>query len=347
VNRPPSASPGAGAPGATAAGKGADRAAGRQVVVITGASSGIGRATAHAFAARGADLVLAARGERALGQVAEECGQWGGRALPVPADVSDEVAVQALARRAVAEFGRIDVWVNAAAVWSYGRFEDTPAAVFRQVVETTLFGQVHAARAVLPQFRSQGRGVLVNISSLYGRISSPYVSPYVTAKWGLQGFSEVLRQELRDAPGIAVCTILPGTVDTPIYRHAANYIGRRIRPLPPVVPPERVVAAVLRMVDHPQAEIVVGRTHHLAAWAHRLMPRLYDRLVGPTVDRGALLRTPERSHDGNVFTPDDQADDVSDGWRAHDHRLVGRFAALAASAIVAGSAARAARKGLP
>ncbi len=98
--------------------------------------------------------------------------------------------------------------------------------------------------------------MLVNISSLYGRISSPYV----TAKWGLQGFSEVLRQELRDTPGIAVCTILPGTVDPPIYRHAANYIGRRIRPLPPVVPPERVVAAVLRMVDHPQAEIVVGRT---------------------------------------------------------------------------------------
>ncbi len=214
--------------------------------MITGASSGIGRGVAHAFAARGASVVLAARSAQSLAEVADECRERGGRALVVPTDVSDEAAVQALARRAVEQFGDIDAWVNAAAVWSYGRFEDTPAPVFRQIVETTLFGQVHAARAVLPQFRSQGHGVLVNICSLYGRLSSPYVSPYVTSKWGLLGFSEVLRQELRDTPGIAVVTILPGAVDTPIYRHAANYMGRQIRPLPPVISPERVVAAVVR-----------------------------------------------------------------------------------------------------
>jgi NAD(P)-dependent dehydrogenase (short-subunit alcohol dehydrogenase family) len=107
--------------------------------------------------------------------VAAECQQRGGRAVAVPTDVSDETAVQALARRAVEEFGRIDAWVNAAAVWSYGRFQDTPGPVFRQIVDTTLFGQVYAARAVLPQFRHHGRGVLVNIASLYSRLSSPYV----------------------------------------------------------------------------------------------------------------------------------------------------------------------------
>ncbi len=100
-------------------------------------------------------------------------------------------------------------------MWSYGRFEDTPAAVFRQVVQTTLFGQVHAARAVLPQFRVQGHGVLVNVGSLYGRVSSPYVAPYVTAKWGLLGFSEVLRQELRDAPGNACARSCPGPSTRP------------------------------------------------------------------------------------------------------------------------------------
>jgi NAD(P)-dependent dehydrogenase (short-subunit alcohol dehydrogenase family) len=189
--------------------------------------------------------VLAARNAHTLAEVAGECQQRGGRAVVVPTDVSDETAVQALARRAVEEFGRIDAWVNAAAIWSYGRFEDTTGPVFRQIVDTTLFGQVYAARAVLPQFRSQGHGVLVNIASLYGRLSSPYVSPYVTSKWGLVGFSEVLRQELRDTAGIAVVTILPGSVDTPIYRHAANYIGEQIRPLPPVISADRVVAAVV------------------------------------------------------------------------------------------------------
>jgi NAD(P)-dependent dehydrogenase (short-subunit alcohol dehydrogenase family) len=314
------------------------RTATEQVVVVTGASSGIGRGVAHAFAARGASVVLAARGAQSLAEVAGECRERGGRALVIPTDVSDEAAVQALVRRAVEEFGRVDAWVNAAAVWSYGRFEDTPAAVFRQIVDTTLFGQVHAARAVLPHFRSQAHGVLVNISSLYGRLSSPYVSPYVTAKWGLQGFSEVLRQELRDAPGISVCTILPGAIDTPIYRHATNYVGRQIRPLPPVTSPHRVVAAVVRAVDRPQAEIVVGRAHHLGAWAHRLAPRLYDRLVGPIVDHGALRNSPVPTHEGTVFTPDPSTNAVEDGWRKHDHRLIAKVLGMSAELVTASAA---------
>ncbi len=322
-------------------GEAVSRAASEQVIVITGASSGIGRGVAHSFAARGAKLVLAARSAQSLAEVADECRERGGRPLVVPTDVSDEAAVQTLAHLAVEQFGGIDAWVNAAAVWSYGRFEDTPAVVFRQIVETTLFGQVHAARAVLPQFRSQGHGVLVNISSLYGRLSSPYVSPYVTSKWGLLGFSEVLRQELRDTRGIAVVTILPGAVDTPIYHHAANYIGRQIRPLPPVIAPERVVAAVVRAVDHPQAEIVVGQTHRVGAWAHQLVPRLYDRLVGPVIHHGALRKDPADPHDGTVFIPDPQTNAISDRWRKHDHRLVGKALAVALGLGAATAAGRA------
>lgn len=312
----------------------------QKVVVVTGASSGIGRGVAGALAARGDHVVLASRSRQGLDEVAAECRRLGGTALVVPTDVSDEAAVQELVRRAVEELGRIDAWVNAAAVWSYGRFEDTPAAVFRQTVDTTLFGQVHAARAVVPQFRSQGHGVLVNIASLYGRVSSPYVAPYVTSKWGLLGFSEVLRQELRDAPGIAVCTILPGAVDTPIYRHAANYVGRDIRPLPPVIAPGRVVSAVVGAVDRPKAQIIVGRTHHLGAWAHQLVPRLYDRLVGPVVDVGALQRTPTDAHNGNVFSPDPDTNGVDDGWRTRDHRRIGRMVSMAGSAVAAVALAR-------
>jgi NAD(P)-dependent dehydrogenase (short-subunit alcohol dehydrogenase family) len=141
-------------------------------VVITGASSGIGRAAALLFARREARLVLAARAEQPLRAVAAECGN----ALAVPTDVRDEAAVTALADRAVERFGRIDVWVNSAGVIAYGRFEDVPGDVFRAVIETNLMGQVHAARAVLPQFRRQGSGVLVNMASVWGRFTSPDVS---------------------------------------------------------------------------------------------------------------------------------------------------------------------------
>jgi short-subunit dehydrogenase len=315
-----------------------------RVVVITGASSGIGRGAAYAFAARGDSVVLAARSTASLDEVARECERLGGHALAVPTDVSNDDAVQELSRRAVQTFGRIDAWVNAAAVWSYGRFENTPPEVFRQVVDTTLFGQVHAARAVLPEFRSQGHGVLVNISSLYGRLSSPYVAPYVTAKWGLLGFSDVLRQEMREVPGVTVCTILPGAVDTPIYRHAANYVGHQVRPLPPVTSPERVVAAVVRAVDHPQREIVVGRAHHVGAWAHGLFPRLYDRLVGPVVNKGALRNLPAAAHHGTVFTPDPASNTVDDGWRQHDHRLVGKTLTVGLSGVATAAALVAARR---
>lgn len=301
-----------------------------KVVVITGASSGIGRGAARAFAARGDAVVLVSRSQESLDEVAGECSATGARTLVVPTDVSDEEAVQRVVVRAVEEFGRIDAWVNSAAVWSYGRFEDTPSEVFRQIVETTMFGQIHGARAVLPQFRAQGRGALVNVASLYGRLSSPYVAPYVTSKWGLVGFSEVLRQELRDAPGITVSTILPGAVDTPIYRHAANYVGRDIRPLPPVTSPERVVSAIVRAVDRPKAEIVVGQTQRLGVWAHHLAPRLYDRLVAPMVHIGALRNTPKDTHDGNVFRPDPDPNSVDDGWRSHDHRRFGQAAAATA-----------------
>lgn len=311
-----------------------------RVVVVTGASSGIGRGVARAFAARGDDVVLAARGEQQLAAVARECTELGGRALVVPTDVSDEQAVQALVDRAVTELGRIDAWVNCAAVWSFGTFEHTPSRVFRQVVETTLLGPVHAARAVLPQYRAQGDGVLVNVASLYGWLSAPYVSGYVTAKWGLVGFGESLQHELRTTPGIAVCTVLPGTVDTPIYRHAANYVGRRIRPLPPVVPPERVVRAVVRVVDRPEPQVVVGRMQHGAARLHDLAPALYRRFAGPVVHRLALGSGPVPAHDGAVFVPDPAVSDVDDGWRAREHRIVRRALAAAVGASLAATALR-------
>lgn len=152
------------------------------VVVLTGASSGIGRAAALRFARRGSRLALCARDPGPLRSVAEQCEAAGAKGvLQRSLDVGDEAAVEALARDTVERFGRIDVWVNNAGVIAYGEFEAIPTEVFRRVIETNLMGQVHGARAALARFRAQRSGVLINMSSVWGRVSSPGVSPYVVS----------------------------------------------------------------------------------------------------------------------------------------------------------------------
>jgi NAD(P)-dependent dehydrogenase (short-subunit alcohol dehydrogenase family) len=191
-----------------------------RVVVVTGASSGIGRATARRLAAEGASLVLAARGAESLAAAARECEAAGAEVLVALTDVSDEDDVRRLADTAVARFGRVDAWVHTAAVVAYGRFEDVPSGVFRQVLDTGIHGTVHAARAALRQFRSQGHGTLVLTGSLLGEIATPYMSSYVTSKWAVRGLARVLSIETRHDDGIHVCVVSPGGVDTPVYLQA-------------------------------------------------------------------------------------------------------------------------------
>jgi NAD(P)-dependent dehydrogenase (short-subunit alcohol dehydrogenase family) len=285
------------------------------VVVITGASSGIGRATAHAFAGTGARLVLASRAPESLGDVVAECAALGARAVAVPTDVTREADVEALMETALRAYGRVDAWIGCASAYSYGTFEDTPSAVFRRVVETTLFGQVHGARAVLPHFRAQGRGTLVLVGSLFSKVSAPYISPYVTGKFGLLGFAEVLRHEYRDAPQVSICAVLPATIDTPIYQHAANYTGRTVHPLPPVVAPERVARAIVRSVRRPRPVRVVGRLQGAAIPLSALLPGLYARCIHPLMDVVALRRGSTSPAAGTVFAPDTSAHRVTGGWR--------------------------------
>jgi len=182
---------------------------GGAVVVVTGASSGIGRATGLAFAERGARVVVAARRAAALEDLARECEGVGGQARAVPTDMTDEAAVAELARQAVERFGRIDVWVNNAGVYLLGSLEATPPKAFRQVLETNFFGYVNGARAVLPRFRDQGHGVLINNASVYSHLGAPWLTAYVSSKFAVRGFSEALRQELADLPDVHVCTVSP------------------------------------------------------------------------------------------------------------------------------------------
>lgn len=302
----------------------------RPVVLITGASSGIGRATAQAFAARGVliaqpgrgggsalpvHLVLAARAAESLAEVERECLALGSTAMVVPTDVSSAEAVEALFAAAVARYGRVDAVVHSSAVVAYGRFPDVPAEVFDQVLTTTLTGTANVSRTALRLFKSQGVGRLVIVGSLLGKIATPLMGAYVTAKWGVHGLVRVLQIEARQTPGIHVSLVWPGSVDTPTYQQAANYVGRMGRPPPPIVSPEKVARAIVRAVEKPRRERSVGIANRVMLAGFRFLPGVFDVLVGPLMGVAGLTRRPLDATPGNVFEPNPSGEAVHGNWK--------------------------------
>lgn len=306
-----------------------------RVVVITGASSGIGRATAEAFARAGARLVLAARGEPALQAVAAQCRQAGAEVLVVPTDVDETEALERLASAAIARFGQVDVWINNAGVGAVGAFDSTPMAAHERVVATDLVGYMRGAHAVLPHFKARGRGTLINILSLGSWAPTPYAAAYSAAKFGLRGFTDALRGELGAWRDIHVCDVHPSFVDTPGMQHGGNYVGRELKPPPGVVGVEAVARAVVALADRPRRQVVVGRgVTAMARTVRFLAPRVTVAAMGRLLEAYFSIGRRTARGPGNLFAPSRDAR-ADGGWRRPDLRI-GATVAVGAAVLIAG-----------
>jgi short-subunit dehydrogenase len=260
----------------------------------------------------------------------------------VPTDVSDVKAVEDLARRAVQEFGRIDVWVNNAAVNAFGRFEDVPLEDFRRVLDVNVMGCVYGARAALPVMREQGSGTLINISSIVGAVAQPYSHPYGMSKHAVRALGSGLRQQLRveGVKGIDVCTVLPATIDTPHFQQAANHTGHKVVAMPPVYTPERVADAVVALVRRPRREVVVGPAGRALVRQARLAPALAERAMARQTDRGHLDHDEDApATHGALHVPAPGEGAVHGGWGGRRRTALRRAAlvtAMAGAAVAAG-----------
>ncbi|MCX4470181.1 SDR family oxidoreductase [Micromonospora sp. NBC_01655] len=302
-------------------------------IVLTGASSGIGTATAYALARRGAAVVLAARSEQALERVASHCRELGGRALAVPTDVTDPVAVERLAARAAEEFGHLDAWVNNAAVSAVGLFDEIPVGEFRRVLEVNLLGAAYGMKAALPYLDAAGGGVLVNNASVLAEVAMPYQSAYNATKNGIRGLADTVRQELRvtGRGNISVCTVLPASTDTPFFRHAANHTGRELVPPPPVYSPEVVAETIVRMLRRPRREAYAGGAARLIGAQWRLAPALAERALGWYAHRTQFGPAGRLDSAGSVFVADAAAE-RDGGWHGRRRQLVRMTAAVGLAA---------------
>jgi NAD(P)-dependent dehydrogenase (short-subunit alcohol dehydrogenase family) len=290
-----------------------------QVVVVMGASSGIGRDTALQFANRGAKVVVSARGEKGLDSLVEEIRHDGGQAVAVPADVAEFARVKEVADRAVEEYGRLDTWVHLAAVGLYATFEQTTPEEFQRVVDVNLMGQVYGAMAALPRIKREGRGALIHISSLEAKRSFPYHSAYAAAKHGIDGFLEALRVELKhEGLPISVTQVLPGTMNTPLFDKARTKLGVKPVGLPPIYEPGVVTDVILYAAEHPARDLVAGGAAQAMILNQRLSPRLVDAILATRVGFEPQKTEEPKSEDApdNLLGPLEGHDTAKDGFRA-------------------------------
>ena len=315
-------------------------------VVVTGASSGIGAATAIAFARAGARLVLAARGRDGLDDIASRCREAGGEAQVRVVDVIDAGEVASLAAEAREALGGIDLWFSCVGVGVLGRYEDVPIADHRRVIEANLVGHMNDAHAVLPIFLAQDSGTWVNMISVGGFVATPQAAAYSASKFGLRGFSEALRGELSKYPRIHVCDVYPTFVDTPGVDHAGNYTGARLTLPPGALAPETVAKAVVKLAIRPRNTTVVGAPAIALKLAQLAVPNLGAAVFSGFLDSWAARAPAGEDSSGTLHEAAAGASGADGGRRDLAlRRNVAIAGATAAAAVgIAGTVAWLARR---
>jgi short-subunit dehydrogenase len=281
----------------------------KQTIVITGASSGIGRATAIELAQYGCKLVLAARQKDALDEVVDVCDRLGAKAIAVVTDVTDADAVKQLAKDACT-FGKcIDVWINIAGIGLLGEFSAVPLEAHSQVIQTNLMGYIYGAYAAMPYFKKQRYGTLINMNSAGGYVAMPYSVAYTASKFGVRGYAEALRTEMIDFPDIHICDVYAGFVDTPGPVHAANYTGKKLKPIPPVIPTTKVAAEIVGLVQNPRDSVMIGSSAFMAKLGQIISPKLTRFTLLKFMQHYFKNAEPEPATNGTIFEPDTNKSD--------------------------------------
>ena len=254
-----------------------------KTVVITGASAGLGRATAHAFAARGDRVALLARGQKGLAGAAAEVRAAGGQALVVPCDVADAVAVEAAAQQVEAELGPIDVWVNNAMTGALARFTELEADAFQRITDVTYVGVVNGTRAALRRMVPREAGVVVQVGSSLAYRGIPLQSAYCGAKHAIQGFTEAVRCELlADASPVHLTMVQMPALNTPQFRQVRNRLPQHPMPVPPVYEPEVGADAIVWASEHKRREVWVGASTPAVIVGNGLLPTAADHFLAAT-----------------------------------------------------------------
>lgn len=278
-----------------------------KTVVITGGSSGVGRAAAEAFALEGCNIVVAARGKEALDETVALCRDLGVSTMAVPTDVSIAGDVQNLTNKALQFNGRIDIWVNNAGVMSSGKFEEIPMDINEQVIKTNLFGYMHGAYSALPVFKKQEAGILINNVSIGGFMPAPYSAVYSSTKFGIRGLMECLHGEISDFPQIHICNIYPQIQRSTGNMHSAKYSGLDFKIPPFAADPRDTAAKMVELAKNPKKDLFPDFTSMVLKNVYGLFPkpvinsasavmRLMMKVKNAPSDSGNILEPSSEPH---------------------------------------------------
>jgi short-subunit dehydrogenase len=273
----------------------------QQVIVITGASSGIGLATAEAAAKEGAKLVLASRSGQTLEEVCQRLNSDGSAAVHVVADVGDRAQVEKIAQTAISRFGRIDTWINDAGVSIYGRLDEVSEKDSRRLFDTNFWGVVNGSLVALPHLKQQG-GALINVGSEVSDAVVPLQGMYSASKHAVKGFTDALRVEIEevDEAPVSITLIQPTAVNTPYPQHAKNYMDQEPQLPTPQIDPKKVAEAILKAAVKPERDIKVGATAKLNTMVSKIAPSLGDKMSAMQTDRQQRPEPP-RDPDGTLY----------------------------------------------